>query len=109
MAEKGKCSLQLLCDQERSGLRVKEGRYQETDDDPCANEEKGLYTETSFTSIAQNVEKSVIDLFGVLPERDSVSSDLHFMGPLHNFNMPLIKNSWLKTQDDLLKLPEPQI
>ena len=79
-----------------------------TDEDPFVNEARGLYTESSFTQIDQNVEKSVIDLFGAIQEKDSVSSDLHFMGALHNFNLPLIKNSWLKTEDDLLKLPAPQ-
>ena len=53
------------------------------------------------------VEKSVIDLFGIIKNGDKVISDIHFIGSLHQFNTPLIKNAWNNSNDDHLMLPNP--
>ena len=49
-----------------------------------------LYSEASFISVDQVVEKSVIDLFGAIQNDNQVISDIHFLGALKNFNLPLI-------------------
>ena len=75
------------------------------------NQEKirktNLHCEAGFTGIGQVVEKSVIDLFGVIQNDNQVISDIHFLGTLKNFNVPLIKNSWKNSKVDYLKLPVP--
>ena len=64
-----------------------------------------IYSEANFENVEQLVEKSVIDLFGVIDNNDKVISDIHFIGSLNHFNVPLIKNSWKHQHVDFLKLP----
>ena len=68
-------------------------------------EQKNLFSETKFSNINQNVEKSVIDLFGVFRNENQVVSDITFIGSLREFNIPLIKDSWVNSDKDFLKLP----
>ena len=66
-----------------------------------------LYNESNFTQIEQPVEKTEIDHYGKFFEHDRVKGDLHFVGELKNFNIPLIKNSWINNDAiDLLELPK---
>ena len=67
--------------------------------------EKDLYSETAFTDVGQNVEKSVIDFFGVFQNSNQVISDITFIGSLRAFNVPLIKDSWSNCETDFLELP----
>ena len=70
--------------------------------------EKGLYSETTYPDEHAQVEKCEIDLFGDPFKHEKIKADLYFVGSLKNFNLPLIKNSWLDAHDqDLLKLPTP--
>ena len=68
----------------------------------------GLHSEASFTHVDQPVQKAAIDMFGVHRQKSQVISDINFIGQLHNFNFPLIKNSWKDASTDYLKLPMPQ-
>lgn len=53
---------------------------------------KNLFSENSFSDVSQNVEKSVIDFFGVFQNGNQVISDITFIGALRAFNVPLIKD-----------------
>ena len=73
-----------------------------------SNHTEQIYYETSFTDLAQTVEKSEIDLFGVFQNDNQIISDIHFIGALRNFNAVLIPNSWKSSKIDFLKLPAPE-
>ena len=64
-----------------------------------------LFNECNFDNVDQLVEKTNIDMFGMLRQDKQVISDIHFIGPLHGFNYLLIKDSWLYKSVDFLKLP----
>ena len=68
---------------------------------------KNIFTETSFTDLAQTVEKAEIDLFGVFQNDNQIISDIHFIGALRNFNATLIPNTWKNSKINALKLPVP--
>ena len=44
-------------------------------------------------------------MFGKFEENGNCS-DLYFVGPLHNFNLVFVKNSWVNNETDLLTLPQ---
>lgn len=72
--------------------------------------EKGLFSETTFPSENVRVEKIEISLFKDQFREERVKSDLCFVGELCNFNLPMIKHSWLgAAEEDLLQLPRPHI
>jgi len=68
---------------------------------------RNLFSESSFMDVHQNVEKSVIDYFGVFKNGNQVISDITFIGALRAFNAPLIKDCWSFSNIDFLKLPFP--
>ena len=78
-----------------------------SDEDTSVMVKNNLYSEGSFTDASQNVEKSVIDYFGVFKNGNQVISDIIFIGALRQFNVPLIKDSWGYLDHDYLKLPMP--
>ena len=70
---------------------------------------RGLQTETTFTNLDQDVQKSELDLFGTILKNQKINVDLYFIEPLEKFNLPMIKYSWLNQDyDDILKLPVPE-
>ena len=81
--------------------------FMTSDEDQSSMKMKDLYSESSFTDVSQNVEKSVIDYFGVFRNGNQVISDIAFIGALRAFNVPLIKDSWSYSDEDFLKLPAP--
>ena len=81
--------------------------FMTSDEDQSTMKKKDLYSESCFTDVNQNVEKSVIDYFGVFRNGNQVISDIAFIGALRAFNVPLIKDSWSYSDEDFLKLPEP--
>ena len=100
------CNLMLFYDSdEKPFLMQRYGPFMRSDDDDSWKTKKGLYSEVNFTDVNQEVEKSWNDLHGTLKVSKGTHSDVHFCGKLSNFNLPMIKNSWANTQEDLLKLP----
>ena len=51
------------------------------------------------------VEKSEIDMLGSFQNDNQVVSDIHFVGALRSYNVPLVRSANLKTSIDFLKLP----
>ena len=99
--------MQLVFDDVEGYLRVRGEPYDTNNEDIDCRKAHGLFSETKFTVTGQDVEKAEIDLFGIIDQKDIVCSDLYFIGPLHHFNLPLIKNSWFNSYEDFLKLPDP--
>ena len=83
---------------------VKEGKYLLTDDNDEACQLRGIFTETNFTHVNQQVQKSVVDLFGE-GENDANSSNIYFTGSLEKMNVLFFNNSWTYAHEDVLKLP----
>ena len=81
--------------------------FMTSDEDQSTMKMKDLYCESCFTDVNQNVEKSVIDYFGVFRNGNQTISDIAFIGALRAFNVPLIKDSWCYSDEDFLKLPPP--
>lgn len=77
-----------------------------TDDDNTISDRKGFFTEMNFNDANQDVEKSVIDMYNNV-SGSGESSDLYFTKPLYQFNLPLIKDSWVNQDQDCLMLPKP--
>ena len=102
------CNLMLYYgSDEKPYLKERKSPFLKSDDDDRWKSRKGLYSEVNFTNVNQEVEKSWNDLHGTMQVSKGTHSDLHFCGKLYNFNLPMIKNSWVNTQEDLLKLPIP--
>ena len=68
--------------------------FMASDEDVTQMAQKNVFSESSFTRPDQNVEKSVIDYFGVFRNGNQVISDINFIGALRTFNVPLIRDSW---------------
>jgi hypothetical protein len=102
------CPLQLVELEDGLNLWAREDDYRASDENLSLTRKTMLHSESSFTDVNQMVEKSVIDLFGVIKSDNQVISDIHFLGALKNFNVPLIKNSWKHSKIDYLELPVPQ-
>ena len=82
--------------------------YENNDEDRSNSSYSGLYSETTFTSIDQDVEKSELDIFGTILKNQKINVDLYFLHGLEHFNLPMIKYSWHSSeQEDILKLPVP--
>ena len=70
--------------------------------------EFGIFSETTFPDETVQVEKAEIDLFGDPFKGEKIKADLFFLGGLKCFNLPMIKYSWLNSdQTDALELPNP--
>ena len=71
-------------------LREREHPYEFTDEDVDQRQKVGLYTETNFTHAHQDVEKTEIDLFGIIQEKEITCSDLFCNILRHMFYTPLV-------------------
>ena len=60
------CPIQLVENEEGLKLRARSENYQTTDENQDLVQISQLHSESSFTDVNQKVEKSVIDLFGVI-------------------------------------------
>ena len=64
------------------------------DDNRMLRNDVKIQSEVSFNQVSQQVEKNEIDIFKTLLDKQTSKVDIHFIGTLHKFNLPIIENSW---------------